>query len=371
VLTIKTYPLSQSPYASQIYAGLFDLAQSGEIYLKFVWQPSVKIQERSDWGNPKNRRIAYFEVWDEKRLVSKICFDMLDGPEIISLDGLEKCDVYFKRSYSEQFWASNPDLWQQHHPDYVKKIHPYGFNVPCNSPYEFGRAKNKFIYNIATKQLIKKPLKSLFSIAGEFVKPRKKPIFDVIAPDVPAENFVLYQTRLFDPNEGVFTDERRDINATRIAIIKALKSAFGKQFIGGLMADEYSKKHCPDLITQQETAREKYLELVKNCNPVVFSKGLRQSTGWRFPEYMSMSRCIVSETLEYQPAFPLIDGKHYLTFTNPEECVASCRKLINDDDLAQTLRDNIYQYYHDHNTPKAIIRNAIDVAVNVSIRGAL
>ena len=155
MLTIKVYPLSQSHYSSQIYAGLFDLAESGEINLKFVWQPQVKIQER-DWGNPKNSRIAYFEIWNEKQLINKVCFDMLDGPEIISLDGLEKCDAYFKRSYSEHFWATNPDVWQKDHPEYVNKIHPYGFNVPCDSSYEFGRAKNMFIHTMATKQIIQK-----------------------------------------------------------------------------------------------------------------------------------------------------------------------------------------------------------------------
>ena len=57
MLIIKVYPLSQSHYSSQIYAGLFDLAHSGEIKLEFIWRPQVKIQER-DWGDHRNRRLA-------------------------------------------------------------------------------------------------------------------------------------------------------------------------------------------------------------------------------------------------------------------------------------------------------------------------
>jgi hypothetical protein len=220
------------------------------------------------------------------------------------------------------------------------------------------------IHTIATRQ-IRKPIKSLRLIVLEIFKTRKRLSVPVVPPDIPVDNYILYQTRLFDPSEGVFSDERKKLNENRVAIIRALKSAFGDKFIGGLIADNYSKTHYPDLITRHETARDKYLELVKQCKITVFSKGLRQSTGRRLTEFMSMSRCIVSETLEYQPPFPLIDGVHYLTFNSPSESVDACKKLINDSDLAQQLRNNIYQYYNDYNTPKAIIRNVINTALDI------
>jgi len=75
-----------------------------------------------------------------------------------------------------------------------------------------------------------------------------------------------------------------------------------------------------------------------------------------------MSRCIISEPLAYELPEELVDGKNLLTFTNENECIAACQKLLDDQDLAAQMRNSNFDYYHRNVKPASLIWNTINIA---------
>ena len=146
---VRVYPLSlDQGYVSQVYAGLFDLAASGTISLNFVWFPKVRIHQRNgSYQAPSNPTIMYLEVNCKNSGVCKVCYDLQDGTDISSVDGLEKCDIYFKRSFSSDFIQSTNQIKT---PELRYKIRPYGLNMPCKSIHSKNELKRALIYNSAT-----------------------------------------------------------------------------------------------------------------------------------------------------------------------------------------------------------------------------
>ena len=159
-------------------------------------------------------------------------------------------------------------------------------------------------------------------------------------------------------------EEVHKLNEFRAKIVRALKDEFGDRFIGGLFPDKLAIDSYPELITPFKTTQKEYLSLVKSCQIVIFTRGRRQSTGWRFPEYLAMSRCIISEPLAYELPEELVDGKNLLTFTNENECIAACQKLLDDQDLASQMRNSNFDYYHRNVKPASLIWNTINIAKN-------
>lgn len=366
MIRVSIYPLSNSYYASQIYSGLFDLAASGEIALRYVAKPHEYIRERS-WGKARNSRIAYIEIIDNDRNLIKVCYDMLDGPEIISLSGLEKCDVYFKRSYSREYTFEDNDIWEKDHPEWKDKVQPYGLNFPSSSQHEFHELRKTLIFIHANRLYRHHPAEALHMIARAVLRKKAtiNPLVE-IPPETKAEPLILYQTRLFEPSSDEYRDEVENLNITRVNLVRALKKEFGCRFRGGLIPNKQTEGKYNDLLTSEDTSREGFFKLNKACLIVVFTRGKRQSTGWRLPEHLAMSRCIVSQPLAYQLPDPLVDGKNYILFNNPDECISACYKILTNEDLAQQMRIDNFNYYQNYVKPSSLIRNTIEKAISVA-----
>ena len=98
VLFVKVYPDLYSPHITQVYSGLYDLAQQGKIILKFTSriENSIKKSVRNS--------VLCLQVFDsENGQFRTVCFDMFDGCEISSVERLRLCDIYVKRSYYDKY----------------------------------------------------------------------------------------------------------------------------------------------------------------------------------------------------------------------------------------------------------------------------
>lgn len=76
-----------------------------------------------------------------------------------------------------------------------------------------------------------------------------------------------------------------------------------------------------------------------------------------------MSRCIVSEPLAYELPTLLTEGLNYLTFDTPEACVEACKGILDDPELAATMRRANYDYYQQHIAPGALIGRMLETAL--------
>ena len=190
----------------------------------------------------------------------------------------------------------------------------------------------------------------------------------VVRPDEPAELKILFQTRLWTSQDcpRISEGQLKEINDGRVNTVRSLKRKFGKQFLGGLICTDFAKTHYPDCcLPVEETNRKNYLNLVKKCLICVTTTGLHDSIGFKLPEYLAASRCIVTEPLKYQLPVSLKEEKHYLSFRTPEECVEACEKLLADPHFANQMRYENYKYYLNEVEPSALVYKCLRTAMSL------
>ena len=348
-------------HVSQIYAGLYALQSENKVKISFS---SDLLEIPPDLLSLKNsNRLLWTEIESiETGQLLKVCFDLRDTGDILA-ETLQRSDVYLKRSYSCE-WISKSKIAQcQQH-----KIMPYGLYYPCKSEHQMATYANRITtlkhlvsYQIANKQF----LQGSRSIYRKVSFDRMIPVTQIeTGSEVPAEELVLFQTRVYDPKG--FKDDYieylniEELNSVRVKTIRALKDKFGRKFIGGLKKTKFSEREYPDCITPFETEKNEYIKLLKRCLITITNSGLVGSNGAKLAEYVAASRCIITEPLRYELPTPLEEGTNIMTFRSPEECVSACERIFQDSDLADRMRRSNKEYYNKESKPSVLILNCLD-----------
>ena len=350
-------------HVSQIYTGLYDLQAENKIKISFSFNSSYIPQDLLSLKN--SHRLLWTEV---KNIVTrqslKVCFDLRDTGNIL-IETLQKSDIYFKRSYSHE-WINKQNIKQGQQ----QKIFPYGLNYACRSEHQFSNNINRIttFNHLLNYQFINKQFSSNLKYNFKqvsFNNYKFSTQFEV-GSEVPAEKFILFQTRVYDPkkwnDEAIKYLNIKELNLMRVEIIRALKDKFGSKFIGGLQKTDFSENKYPDCITPFKTGKSEYLKLIKKCLITITNSGLVQSNGFKLPEYIAASRCIITEPLKYELPTPLKEQVNIITFNNPEECIKACENILQDPNLAKTMRKNNENYYNNELKPSILISKCLDRA---------
>ena len=348
-----------NPYhLSYIFAGLYDLAKRQQIKLDVTYPWSYS-KNRPSPGDITLWLIVEDSLTNRSR---KVVFDLHDKSDKYIIPRLEECDIYFKRSYYE------PDV-EKLSPNLRKKVVPFGLNYACRSAYETTPIFRMLGYYFAHRFNIRKPAVSakylyysLYLLKQVYSSPRA--VNFECTPDEELKPFIFFQTHVWGQYES--DDNWIELNEGRVSVVRALKEAFGDQFIGGLIPTEVAVKYYPDCLTSLQTDRRSFIEMGKRSLIRIYTRGICHSIAWKLPEYLAASTCIVSEPLRNQMPAPLEPGKHYLEYHSPEECVAACQRLLNDPKLVFEMRQNNHAYYQEEVKPSVHIlkclKHALDFA---------
>lgn len=331
--------LSKEPHLSQVLTGF---------YLLFG-KHLCKVEDHSE--NPMYPyHTAMLSVEYKGK---KIIYDMLDGYQ--SLEAiryyLERCDFYFKRSYSEKKnnFFELPCL---------HKMHPYGFNyhVSCrNHPLD--------------KSYLKERLKAVLRLPNDQYNNKSTYYNSELFEEEPRYKTgrikVLFLTRLWEPDKtysDAVNEERTLINQTRIKILRELREKKDVSFIGGLSDSDYGKKMAPDLIMPNGlTYRKNYIRELHTSDICIGSMGLHESIGWKTGEYIAAAKAIVNERLHYQVPGNFIPGKNYLEYHTVEECVRAVKELSADPDKLFEMKRQNQIYYNKYLRPDVLIKNTLQI----------
>lgn len=261
-----------------------------------------------------------------------------------------KCDFYFKRSFNKTFHNRISNY---------SNVMPFGFNYPVNVKHIL---KHRIVNGL--KELIDYPVfHRYFSFNTHSVGPRE---FEHL-PVPNAENRIIFLVRLWNP-EGVtekieskeISNEREQINITRVNCIRACKNEFGNLFLGGVQDIPFSRKYCPELILPRYvTSRRSYLKSVKDSNICVATTGLHGSTGWKFAEYIAAARAIVTEQLNFEVPGEFVASKNYFTFDSPGELIDKILYLTENREIMKNMMLANYQYYQAYLRPDIIVLNTL------------
>jgi hypothetical protein len=355
----------RTEYLSGLYAGLFELSAEGEVELDF----SRQLPSAAYHTTPAVLRIA---VRSPSRRID-ICFDTEDWCRIASPEDLRTADVYFKRSYHARYLA-------QLEPALRRKVGPLDLQYACSSREEswLQSVRDVAAMQSASGELRLTPLKALKRVAALPVRrwfkatgahrPLHLPMYIdefELKPDAPAEPKIYYRTRVYGLNDAPdnFRLGRMDeVNDLRANAVRALRAHFGARFIGGLRHSDYARRMYPDCLCPGDPGAHGHVVLTKQCLVAVNTAGLHDSTSWKIAEYLAAARCIVSERPFYDSAAPLVEDKHYLPFSTPEDCVAACQRLLDEPEMARAMRAANFAYYAARVRPDQVVRNCLRAA---------
>lgn len=343
-IELPFYPYSH--HLDQLYTGLELLKRKKIIEVKYNknYQPFNKI------NIVKARINGKFDV----------VYDLFDSTDWLLGETEEKnlsyfyeylqCDYYFKRSFNKAF--------QDRILNYTTVL-PFGFNYPVNVKHIL---KHRILNEL--KELIDYPFfHRFFKFNTHSVPPSE---FEHL-PVPNKENRIIFLVRLWDPkgvNEKIeskeISDEREQINISRVNCIKACKKEFGNLFLGGVQDIPFSRKYCPDLILPRYiTSRHSYLRSVKSSNICVATTGLHGSIGWKFAEYIAAARAIVTEPLNFEVPGEFAESKNYLTFESPDELISKILYLQRNRDEMKKMMIANYQYYQAYLRPDILVLNTL------------
>jgi hypothetical protein len=333
-------------YTSRIHAGLCTLAQRGEITLMYTrtGRDCHRIDNDSttlclEVGSPNGRKIAV---------------DLRDRSDIFCRNSLAWCDLYLKRSFHAPDVETLPL-------DISRKVAPAGPNYYATNPESVAR----IIRSIGFKSIVG-GISSLQRLRTLMVLPRVSDFEQ--EPTDPVEPTVVFQSRVWEPHEtkGEFD---ATINEERVEILRALRDALGDRFRGGLVPTPTALSHYSEFVTCLPTRRTAYTLWSKRNLIGIYSRGVHHSIAAKLPEYLAASQCIVTEPIRNAMAAPLTEGLHYLPFTSPSECVAACRRVIEDPSYSATMQRANHDYYIKYIEPSAYARAIVRAQVHGERKG--
>ncbi len=203
-----------------------------------------------------------------------IAFDLSDHSDLWIKEGLEHCDLYFKRSYYR------PHVDALSSPQRAKVI-SFGLNYSCAT-----RSIKKTVGRVwmaeTTRQLFRSPRRTfgranrLAGFLRQFLVQPDYRLFEQ-SPETPVESLILFQTRVWEPEES--SEDLEKVNEERAALVRALRKAFGARFRGGLVPTPFAQQRYPDVLLKEAFRRTEFIRMTKQNLIGVYTRGLHHSTG--------------------------------------------------------------------------------------------
>lgn len=298
----------------------------------------------------------------------RVLYDLNDGYDNLLTDDqyyvdfmnnlLANCDFYFKRSYSKVY---NQTLNHQN------KLYPLGLNYMVTTSRNVAHKPLPLEeYKERVKKLVRKiPFTEYYN--GKY----KTTAFE----DIPQKDMnpkILFMARLWDVSgdnllqDSRKSEERKYINYVRAECIRLCRKEFGDRFFGGVNPTPYSQENYPDIVIDDKniTKRNNYLKKVKESAICISTMGLHESIGWKFAEYVAASKAIVTEKLHYEVPGEFFEGRNYLTFNTPEQCVNQLYTLLENAEQRYQMMVNNFEYYHQNVRPDRLVLNSILTVLN-------
>jgi hypothetical protein len=350
---------SNGPHIQQIYVGFGMLADAGIIAMR---QHLERTQLDDDNRPPHLRdvRAGYLEV-DAGGI--RLAYDVHDADEIDEAL-LKDADFYFKRSWNAAAVnrSSAPD-----------RVLPLGANVWINAeaPDFLGLKRSWLALN--APDLAKNVLRSLGidrTLGDRLFTPRIRDLEAEAPIGMPAR--VLFLAEAWDPATAPTphtAEERVHINRMRAACMRELRDAFGENATCGFRPTAFSLREFGDLVSNESLTRKRnYLATLRQHSICVATSGLHRSIGWKFAEYLSMARAIVSERLHATLPGELAGGSNYLEFDSPQSCLEQVSRLFGDDSVREGMMRRNREYYIANLRPDALVLNTLRTAYAMSRR---
>lgn len=276
--------------------------------------------------------------------LKRVVVDFHDNFNSIAHDNLHACDVYYKVNYRPEFISTllvdnekikpfiphftvsgekNVSILSRLTGSWMERINYYSLLKPANLHWR------KVLYQAGPARLKRYRTFVRFSDNEKYTSIK------------PIANRIFFIASLYKEN----SDEKREVNARRLALVQALKQEYGKSFYGGIVNSELARTMCPQLIFQDYLPHARYLEECKRSDICVYSNGPNNCLSWKLGEYMWLGMPVVSEKLytsfdqSFNPTGHLVES---VTVDNMLDSIESLRKDNSKKEFLANANINFY-----------------------------
>lgn len=346
---MTVYPVTLSPWFTQVYAGLFDLARSGRICISIsnAFDHATLID-----GTSLPLRIRSLKTEREFALL----IDLNDNRNFAHPSLLSEFDVIAKRSYLQRYLERLSDA-ERH------KIIPYGINL-CAGSTSMPIARIFFAHHairLSQRSRLTLKLSSInFQHQARFLLYLLKSNLSLFEDDftedreIEPSDTVFFVTRLFGTD-----DKLTPFSLERVELVRRLKEHFADRFFGGIIDNKLSRKHCSRELLLKKLSRREFIRAQKNAQIVVSTLGVGDSTPWKLGEALAGGRCIVSEPLRFALPVELVDDQDFKTFSSIDECLQVCEALMADRERSTRLSRAAASFYDSHVRSARLLENLL------------
>jgi hypothetical protein len=280
-----------------------------------------------------------------------------DLSDVCDIDEAEynRVDFYFKRMCLRSDFEKYP------------KLKPLGLNYPCyTKDWNYFRIFNRLLPlfdKVAVQRLRYLPGLPKFLKLADCIASCHYKNFE--SDNSERQFIVQFSTRLWSSKSTDNHDwitERKQLNKDRIKLVQLLRKEVGSMYFGGIEGNEIGYQLAPDLvIDKKQYEKERYLQNLKNSAIGIVTPGLTDSIAWKFGEYTAAGLAILCtpESMKYVLPGDFAEGRNYLIFTTPEECVEKIKYLQNNRDKLKHMMDANSKYYEEYLRPDKLVFNTI------------
>jgi len=288
----------------------------------------------------------------------RISFDLSDSPNRWAQQALNEVDWYFKRMYVDFHLPSSS----------AARISPLGPNYAVMSS-KIGVQGLMRALNWRSQEEAKRVVRATIPIPTFVRSGFRGTEADLSARPGEPNKRVLFLTRAWNPdssdvaNDLNAQEDRRTLNHERASLIRMLRRELREDFTGGFSPDEYSLREFPDVVVDQRlTERPYYINEVKQHSICIATRGLHGSIGWKFGEYLALSRAIVAEKFDCTFPVPIKDGRHYLNYSSPSDCLDRVFRLRGDQEALVRISEENAKLYSTFLNPASLVARSLKTA---------
>jgi hypothetical protein len=288
--------------------------------------------------------------------------DLQDWKGFFSHGDLASCDVLFKRSY-------DPLIAQRISRTFGITVLPAGMthsgkveNGRFNLPLALARLLGKLESFLTNPQRAPGWLRAALTGRGRTTRNGRSPATASILPE-DLKEFVFFQIQCH--GDGGWR-EAEELNRARAALIRSLRTSLGRQFQGGMYFEGPVRPEFADCLSNLPSSPNEYLQLVARASVVISTNGFGGSFPWKLCEYLSLGKCILTESLAFPLPAPIVPGKEADFFENYADCAAKAARLLNDPVARYRMGRAAREYYANHVAPVAAARRFVQTALEIA-----
>jgi hypothetical protein len=355
-------------HAAYVTTGLIELADAGEIELKFRLRAPRSSSPRSVWT-----------IWLQVRNGAEdygICVDFHDLSQYYCPVGLAACRYYFKTNLDSSTYAAIPAAC-------LSKLRAFGPYLPARPLRErslelrrWGSFYAKGKMRLLSRKTLSSPRRAVNDLAYELLRRRKRYLSRKLwneyeEPPTADEaraterSALVFNPTCWDESEGPAI---RALNEERAELILALRKALGDRFVGGFRRSETALTKYPDAVESNALSHDAYIALIHSTPIAVYTNGKWGCFSWRLLELFATSKCIVSLPIPCDAGTALDESVGVHQCPDVAAVVGKLCELDANPDTIRESRHRAWEYYTTQMRPIARMRRLLTESMQAEPR---